>query len=266
MNRESFPIEHVHALLVDRALQGADAAEEAGLNCLLQHYPELDAESFDRAVAALDLALAHGEEEPLPAGLMNRLQVQGASINLEPKKTSNTVAPVIVPLPSPAPIRRGAGTPSPLIWAGWLVAAVVLFFALVPQQPPKLSYSQLKERGAKVVAGSKGPHAQTPLQGEFVWDSNSQQGYMKLSGFAVNDPKVSQYQLWIFDDKDFTKETPIDGGVFDVKDNKEVLIPIRPNIKVGKPALFAITVEPPGGVMKSKRDPLIFLGAVNPKS
>ncbi len=265
MNREPFPIEHVHALLVDRALQGADAAEDAGLNCLLQHYPELDAESFDLAVAALDLALSQGAEEPLPAGLMNRLQVQGASLQLSPKKTSSAT-PVIVPLPIPAPVRRGTSASNPLIWAGWLVAAVVLFFAVVPQQPPKLSYSQLKERGAQVVAGSKGPHAQTPLQGEFVWDSNTQQGFMKLSGFAVNDPKVSQYQLWIFDDKDFTKETPIDGGVFDVKDNKEVLIPIKPNIKVGKPALFAITVEPPGGVMKSKRDPLIFLGPVNPKS
>jgi len=265
MNRESFPIEHVHALLVDRALQGADAAEEAGLNCLLQHYPDLDAEEFDRTVAALDLALSHGQEEPLPAGLMNRLQVQGASINLESKKTSSA-APVIVPLPTPAPVRRGAGAPSPLIWAGWLVAAVVFFFAVMPQQPSQLSYSQLKERGAMVVEGKDGPHTKIPLKGEFVWDSNTQQGYMKLSGFDVNDPKVSQYQLWIFDDKDFTAKTPIDGGVFDVKNKNEVLIPIRPNIKVGKPALFAITVEPPGGVIVSKRNPLIFTGPVNPKS
>ena len=265
MNRESFPIEHVHALLVDRALQGADAAEEAGLNCLLQHYPDLDAEEFDRTVAALDLALSHGQEEPLPAGLMNRLQVQGASINLESKKTSSA-APVIVPLPTPAPVRRGAGAPSPLIWAGWLVAAVVLFFAVVPQQPPKMSYSQLKERGALVVEGKKTDIVKNDIQGEFIWDSNTQQGYMKLTGFDVNDPKVSQYQLWIFDDKDFTKKTPIDGGVFNVTNKKEVLIPIKPNIKVGKPALFAITVEPPGGVMVSKRDPLIFIGPVNPKS
>jgi hypothetical protein len=265
MNRESLPIEHVHALLVDRALQGADAAEEAGLNCLLQHYPELDAEEFDRTAAALDLALSHGEEEPLPAGLMNRLQVQGASINLEPKKTSSA-APVIVPLPAPSPVRRGAGSSSPLIWAGWLVAAVVLFFAVVPQQPPKLSYSQLKERGALVVEGAKGPHGKSELRGEFVWDSNTQQGYMKLSGFDINDPKVSQYQLWIFDDREFTAVTPIDGGVFDVKNSKEVLIPIKPNIKVNKSTLFAITVEKPGGVMVSKRDPLIFVGPVNPKS
>lgn len=265
MNRESFPIEHVHALLADRALQGADAAEEAGLNCLLQHYPELDAESFDRAAAALDLALAHGEEEPLPSGLMNRLQVQAASLNLEPKKSSSAVAAVIVPLPTPVASVRG-GAPSPLIWAGWMVAAVVLFFAVAPQQPPKLSYSQLKERGALVVEGKKTDIVKNDIQGEFIWDSNTQQGYMKLTGFDVNDPKISQYQLWIFDDKDFTKKTPIDGGVFNVTNKNAVLIPIKPNIKVGKPALFAITVEPPGGVMVSKRDPLIFIGPVNPKS
>lgn len=265
MNRDHFPIDHVYALLADRALQGADAAEEAGLNCLLQHYPELNAESFELTVAALDLAYASEAEEPMPAGLMNRLQVQASSMSFEPKKLTSASA-VITPAPTPSPVRRGGSAPSALTWAGWLVAAVVLFFAVVPQQPPQLSYSQLKERGALVVQGGNGPHAKTPLQGEFVWDSNTQQGFMKLSGFDVNDPKEKQYQLWIFDERKFTEKTPIDGGVFDVKDKKEVLIPIKPNIKVSKSALFAITVEQPGGVIVSDRKELIFVGAVNPKS
>ncbi|HQR41828.1 MAG TPA: anti-sigma factor [Gemmatales bacterium] len=258
MNRENFPLEHVYSLLADRALQGADAAEEAGLRCLLSHYPEMNAETFDYAAAALDLAFQKEEQESLPVHLLTRLQVQAAAFT--PEKHVPAPAKVEpVPAPSPRPNPRANST---LTWVGWLVAATLLFAVVVPSKPPQLSYSKLKDRGALVVAGSVGPHGNDKLQGEFVWDSNTQQGFMKLTGFEVNDPAVKQYQLWIIDDKPFTVKEPIDGGVFNVTSNKEVLIPIKPNLKVGKAALFAITVEKPGGVMVSKRDPMIFVGAV----
>jgi anti-sigma-K factor RskA len=265
MNRETFPLEHVQSLLADRALQGADAAEEAGLRCLLSQYPELNAESFELTAAALDLAFQEEEAEKLPAHLFARLQTEAAAF----APTSRVAQPAAViqpaPQPVPRPVSRGS---SAATWVGWLVAAVLLFAVIVPGKPPELSYSKLKDRGALVVAGAVGPHGTPALQGEFVWDSNIQQGFMKLTGFEVNDPTVKQYQLWIFDDKGFTKETPIDGGVFNVTSNKEVLVPIKASLTVGKPALFAITVEKPGGVMVSKRDPLVFIGAVpaNPKS
>jgi anti-sigma-K factor RskA len=264
MNREHYPLDHVHSLLADRALQGADAAEEAGLRCLLSHYPELDAASFDLTAAALDLAFQNEEDDKLPAHLFNRLQVDAAAF-APAQQLPQPAAAQPAPRPSPRPTAR---INSAATWVGWLVAAVLLFVALVPAKPPQLSYNKLIDRGALVVAGGKGPHGTEQLHGEFVWDSNTQQGYMKLTGFEVNDPKVKQYQLWIFDDKPFTVKTPIDGGVFDVTNNKEVLIPIKANLKVGKAALFAITVEKPGGVMISERNPLIFLGPVptNPKS
>lgn len=259
MNKDLFPIEHVHSLLADRAVQGMDAAEEAGLRCLLSQYPELDAESFDRAAAALDLALSDGQEEAMPAGLMNRLQAEASTFNAAPK-----AKPRLEPVAAPIPFRRPGASRNPaLTWVGWLVAAVFLLVALLPSRQPGLSYSQLKQRGALVVAASKGKDGTNAMKGEFVWDSNTQQGFMKLAGLPVNDPKVSQYQLWIFDKtKPFTREMPIDGGVFDVKSNNEVLIPIKANLKVDQPFLFAVTVEPPGGVMQSKRDPLILVAPV----
>ncbi len=260
MNHESFNLEHLHALLADRATQGADAAEEAALRCLLQHQPTLDAESFDRAAAALDLALQQGHEEAMPAHVIDKLQAQAASIKLEAQSNKAVIQPVAVSS-TPRSVRR-SGIANAVAWTGWLVAAVVLLAMWLPSSPKMLSIDQLKQQGALVVPGQVGKDGKPGLTGEFVWDSKTQQGYMKLSGFNVNDPTVSQLQLWIFDEKDFTKETPIDGGVFNITNKNEVLIPIKPNLKVGNPHLFAITVERPGGVMKSERKNLIFMGSV----
>jgi anti-sigma-K factor RskA len=66
--------------------------------------------------------------------------------------------------------------------------------------------------------------------------------------------------LWIFDPE--RDEKPIDGGVFDVDKEGEVLIPIHAKLPVGKPTLFAITVEKPGGVVVSDRSRLPLLAKV----
>ena len=266
MNQEPFNLEHLHALLADRALQGADPAEEAALHCLLQHEPTLDAESFDRAAAALDIALQQGHQEAMPAHLLEKLQALAA--NKKPEvQTDKPVIQLATTSPIPKANRRSA-IATAVVWSGWLVAAVVLLAMWLPSSPKMLSVEQLKQQQALVVPGVPGPgkDAKPSLTGEFIWDSKTQQGYMKLSGFAVNNPEKSQYQLWIFDDKDFTTTTPIDGGVFNITNNKEVLIPIKPNLKVGKPHLFAITIERPGGVMQSKRENLIFQGSVSDNS
>ena len=47
----------------------------------------------------------------------------------------------------------------------------------------------------------------------------------------------------------------MDGGVFDVPPGAdEVIVPIRARLPVGEAVLFAITVEPPGGVVVSTRE------------
>jgi hypothetical protein len=82
---------------------------------------------------------------------------------------------------------------------------------------------------------------------------------MRLAGVAVNDPRLKQYQLWIFD-RAQDERYPIDGGVFDVPTGGEVIVPIRAPIRVVEPYLFAVTEEKPGGVVVSRRDPIVLLG------
>jgi anti-sigma-K factor RskA len=98
------------------------------------------------------------------------------------------------------------------------------------------------------------------LQGDIVWSSESQEGYMRFNTLAKNNPTEEQYQLWIFDPE--RDEKPIDGGVFDIDKEGEVVVPIQAKLPVGKPTLFAITVEKPGGVVVSDRSRLPLLAKV----
>lgn len=97
--------------------------------------------------------------------------------------------------------------------------------------------------------------------GEVVWSNARQEGYMTFRAVKPNDPSKSQYQLWIFD-ADQDEKYPVDGGVFDIASNGEVVIPITAKIRVAKPTLFAVTVEKPGGVVVSKRERIVVAAKV----
>ncbi|NBQ03229.1 MAG: hypothetical protein EBU27_08465 [Opitutae bacterium] len=96
------------------------------------------------------------------------------------------------------------------------------------------------------------------LSGEVIWNDDKQEGYMSLENLAVNDPSKNQYQLWIVDPE--RDELPVDGGVFDItqKDGKSI-IPIRNALAINKPVAFVITLEQPGGVVKSKQEVVVAL-------
>jgi len=96
------------------------------------------------------------------------------------------------------------------------------------------------------------------LSGEVIWNDEKQEGYMSLENLAVNDPTINQYQLWIVDPE--RDELPVDGGVFDItqKDGKSI-IPIRNALVINKPVAFVITLEQPGGVVKSKQEIVVAL-------
>jgi hypothetical protein len=97
--------------------------------------------------------------------------------------------------------------------------------------------------------------------GDVVWSSEKHTGFMRIAGLAVNDATQLQYQLWIFD-ADRPEATPVDGGVFDISVTGEVIVPIDAKISVGKPVLFAVTVEKPGGVVVSKRERIVLAAKV----
>ena len=96
------------------------------------------------------------------------------------------------------------------------------------------------------------------ISGEVIWNDKKQEGYMSLENLAVNDPTKNQYQLWIVDPE--RDELPVDGGVFDItqKDGKQI-IPIRNALAITKPVAFVITLEQPGGVVKSKQKIVVAL-------
>lgn len=94
--------------------------------------------------------------------------------------------------------------------------------------------------------------------GDVVWSNEAQEGYMRFVGLPVNDPGEQQYQLWIFD-KGRSDKTPVDGGVFDVTEAGEVIVPIDPKVRVDEAVMFAVTVERPGGVVVSDRAHIVTL-------
>jgi hypothetical protein len=55
----------------------------------------------------------------------------------------------------------------------------------------------------------------------------------------------------------------VDGGVFDVTTEGEVLVSIHPKLKVQEAFLFAVTIEKPGGVVVSSRERLPLLANVD---
>lgn len=93
------------------------------------------------------------------------------------------------------------------------------------------------------------PDAPAPVKrnvtGDVVWNDDLEQGYLRFVGLDPNDPAIEQYQVWIIDERGM--EQKVSGGVFNVTAQGEVIVPIEPGIDVGRVALFAITVEDPGG-------------------
>ena len=84
---------------------------------------------------------------------------------------------------------------------------------------------------------------------------------MIFKGLPVNDKSKETYQLWIFQDAELEKH-PIDGGVFNVNDNGDVIVPIDAKLRVNGPKVFAITVEKPGGTVVSEREKIVALAKV----
>lgn len=165
--------------------------------------------------------------------------------------------PVQIPAPSTAPLRLAGAI-------GWLAAAGLLAVVLSsradeptvdPAAPPSLEQqvADLTADGAGVWSWADGGPA-----GEVVWSDARNQGFMKFEGLERNDPTISQYQLWIFKGNDPGAEPyPVDGGVFDVLEDGEVIVPIDAKLDVGRAGLFAVTVEKPGGVVVSGREKIV---------
>lgn len=254
-------VERIEELLVDRALVGLSKAEHDELAMLLARHPEVDATEFDTAVADIDVALSEREFSPLPPELHARLLAEA--------NNRTTASGEEVP-------REKRSARAWWSWAGWAVAAACLlmaatiWFGRAPNQPdaPTLAEQRLallkSAKDPLVVEWQAGPTAPagSSAAGNVVWSDAKQAGFMTFRGLPVNDPREEQYQLWIFD-AERDERYPVDGGVFNVESETDVeIVPINPKLRVFEPTMFAISVEPPGGVVVSDRSRLPRLAKV----
>lgn len=212
-------------------------------------YPEFESDEMERVAASV--ALAGLRVEPMPAALRTRIEADAEAWFNRPGATVTRL-----------PARSRPAT----AWGGWLAAAAALLLAVLgwwpaeqPGEPgvsPAELLAELQARpGTRVIpwSATEDPAA-GEAEGAVWWNPAAQVGLMRFRGLQPNDPAVAQYQLWIFD-AERDERYPVDGGVFDVPAGAdEVLVPIRARLPVGEAVLFAVTVEPPGGVVVSSRE------------
>jgi len=215
-------------------------------------------ELYAMEIAAAATLVAEVRDDAMPAALRARLDPHGAqgAQGAQGAHAQGQQAKVL-------PLR-----PKRDVWRamGWLAAAACLAFAITAIVRPfgKKAPTAREQRDllthvadAQVLAwAATADPAATGAKGDVVWSNAEQKGFMRFSGLSQNDPAATQYQLWIFDGERDDK-FPVDGGVFDVTAGGDVIVPIKAKLKVGKPVLFAVTVEKPGGVVVSKRERIV---------
>ena len=242
---------------------------------------------MEHAAAMLDLSVAETHPVEIPDGLADRLKAQVSHYPAQ-DHTDAPVQPSVSDDPNPLTFpQQSTSESSPSRWVPWMVAAASLLIATVSIFMPRATQS-IPDLNTQRLALIESTPADELTQwdwistddaavigdviGDVVWSDTLNKGYMRISGLAVNDPSLNQYQLWIFDAARPTGELPqfgeglltqrpIDGGVFDMSEDGEVIIEINAKLFVQNAAAFAITVEPPGGVVVSDRSrvPLLAL-------
>jgi hypothetical protein len=271
--------EHEIDQAIDHALGQQDSSDQQTLDDSLLS-------EMENAAALLDLSAAHAHPADIPDGLADRIKSQVAQYPAQ--STTQSVQhdsnPGSNPLVFP---QEPSAASSPAKWVPWMVAAASLLIATISIIMPREASSILDLRAERLALIDSTP-AEDLTQwdwistddsavvgdviGDVVWSDTLNKGYMRISGLAINDPSLEQYQLWIFDatrptgdleqfGEGLLSQRPIDGGVFDLASEGEIIIKIDAKLTVQQAAAFAITVEAPGGVVVSDRSrvPLLAL-------
>jgi hypothetical protein len=261
------PPQELFNLLSDRALFGLEVSDTEKLNELLARHPWVRDEYMDNAVArmAVEFEAHDPESEPMPQALADR-------ITDRLKSEANQTTPEVAGRIEPRIVDGSGGSVGWLGWIGWAAAAAALVFAATLWEPDVRrvgNATQLVswvEAHPDAVRWDWSPGLVNPTEGVtgyVTFSPEAQEGFMMIKGLEPNDPRIEQYQLWIWDrerepDPDNPQPLaenvhPVDGGVFNVNDDGEVVVPMKLPLRVGQPYLFAVTVERPGGVVKSDK-------------
>jgi anti-sigma-K factor RskA len=237
--------ERLADLLAQHATEGLDAEARQEMDEALRRDASIDPDAAELAAAAADLAFIEEQgAQAMPADLARKL------VDLGERELADRSAPAPMSMPAGLPWSQRTGGIGWFVAAAAVLLAAMLFVTQKPPLPENARTAMLAEvPDAIQVEWTIKTDDYKTVTGDVVWSDSRQEGYMRLVGMPVNDPDKQQYQLWIVDpDRD---ERPVDGGVFDVSDAGEVIIPIDAKLAVDNPKAFAITVEKPGGVVKS---------------
>ena len=265
--------ERMMDLLADRATQGLIKEEREELKNLLGDNHEWAANDFELAAAALNLSGLRAVE-PLPARLRAQVEQRARQwFDEQPAAPSNAVAwPETAPRePATRAVTKLPARPSLAQRAGWYLAAaacLALAFSFVwpylngQRLAPAALREQLLRENPDAVALNWTPTGIPEgdgVTGDVVWSAARQKGFMRFRNLKPNDPQRFTYQLWIFDGTR-DERYPVDGGYFDIPAGQtEITVPITAKLPVNKLALFALTIEPPGGVVVSKREKIVVV-------
>ncbi len=263
-------------LLADRALGELSADDERRLGELLDAAGLKDSDDMDLAAAAAmhAFAVAEAGTEDAPDGLKDKLladaeqffdgeQPSATVTDIESARSKRETEPQAVGTSTTASLSGRIG------WAVAAMLAVVVMFVLRPGSDVVPEVLDAATARAALIAEAPDTTviewatpdipAYRAVTGDVAWNDERQEGYLRLVGMPMNDPAISQYQLWIVDPG--RDANPVDGGVFDVPAGAgEIVIPIDAKLIVSSPDAFAITREQPGGVVVSD-GPLLIVAA-----
>lgn len=268
--------------------------EIAEVDSLLRKLPRLtdrdgeviERSYFDRATGSAVAALNAGTKAPaLSAAFREQMLRRGMEIAAENAANEQRARAI-----AKTQVRDNAGDTgrsggSGVIgYLGWVAAAASIALAAVvyvnsrpttgPVVPPVAVLSIAEQATAlegradtlKLDWAPQGDYATQGVRGKVVWNNAEQKGFIRLANLKENDPKIDQFQLWIFD---AVRETyPVDGGLFDITQatfdakSGEHIIPMKPALLVSKPTLFAMTVEKAGGVVVTDKSRLVVVAPV----
>ncbi|HTK37966.1 MAG TPA: anti-sigma factor [Pyrinomonadaceae bacterium] len=269
-------------LLIKQAVYGLTEAEQQQLDDLEIHNKRVSDETFAQTAAAISLVAVDRKDE-MPQALRSKILADAYELfdaKAQPETAATVGEPESVVYTLPA-ARRPFWD-----WLGWAVAAAACVALAINiwvtsfRPAPQVGYvtptptpeqrpgtEQMREQliasapdMMRVTLGAGNMKNMQP-SGDIVWSNAKQQGYLRLTGLPKNDPGKQTYQVWIVADNQDPK-TPVDGGVFDVNSDGEMVIPINPKVKALNPKAFAITIEKPGGVVVSTQEKVAALGKV----
>ena len=244
-------------LCAGRALGDLSTEEERELAELCTQFGIAPDATLDVIAAAVHADALADSGETLPPQMAARLHQWADETAAE--KTGPEPANIVKP-PTSAWRRIGL---HPL--TGWAAAAVVMVVSLMANReeeplPPAVAEQRLRGQAPDLIEHQFTGLGEFPeAGGTVIWSDSLQQGYMVLSGIPANDPRLAQYQLWIVD-PNRDPDAPVDGGVFDIpRDDAPAVIPIVAKLPLDTPQAFVITLEQPGGVVKSKQEQPVAL-------